>query len=97
MIDDQADDGERFNFRFALHMKLTRGGAIHVRRDDDHGITLTEQRTTSSDAWTRTFTCDDVPDREFATLAECIDALREAIAKQSAAEIPDNETGAATC
>lgn len=72
----QADTGERFNFRFAMHAKLAKGGSMRVMRCDDFGITLTDHRATGRDPWRRTFTVDDVEGQDFDTLGEAVKALR---------------------
>lgn len=70
------DTGERFNFQFAMHAKLTKGGSLYVYRCEDFGITRTEHRATSRDPWRCTFTADEIDGQEFDTLGECVRALR---------------------
>lgn len=70
------DGGERFNFRFAMHAKLSKGGSMYVTRCEDFGITCTDHRATARDPWRRTFTADEIEGQEFDTLGECVRALR---------------------
>lgn len=71
------DGGERFNFRFAMHAKLSKGGSMYVDRCDDFGITRTDHRATARDPWRRTYTVDDVEGQEFDTLREAVEAARK--------------------
>lgn len=78
-----ADDGTRYNFVFAMHLKMARGGSAYVRRCEDFGITMTDVRNTGADPWRRVFVADDLEGMEFTTLRACVDALRVHLATES--------------
>ena len=70
------DTGERFNFAFALHAKLSRGGSLYQYRCDDFGITCAKGRASRQDAWSVTFTADALEGQTFDSLGACVAALR---------------------
>lgn len=76
-MDSQMDSGERFNFAFAMHARLSRGGHLRTYRCDDFGITLTESCERRGDRVKRQFTADALEGRTFSTLKACLEAMRE--------------------
>lgn len=70
------DTGDRFNFVFRLHAKLSRGGSLYVYECEDFGIVREDMRKTGRDPWRRTYRAEELPGWEYDNLRELVGDLR---------------------